>query len=369
MFPTVQRIDAILLDLSLPDSHGLNSFSQVHAKVPQVPVIVLTGTNDDAIALEMMRAGAQDYLVKGETDSRLLVKTIHYAIERSKVAKALDESERMLSTVMSRTPGVVFRCKNDPDWTMEYVSDGMRDICGYAADEFIHNRLRSFISIVEPEDRAVVTAEIKKALDTRQPYVIEYRINTATGDQRWVAERGSATFSDDNELIVREGLLIDVTRRRKAEEALKQREEQFQALVEKSADVISLYNKEGQRTYISPAITNILGYSVEEYIAQDPHWLFHPDDSSPAEARRVYLETHPGEALPVTRRIRHKDGSWRWIEGSIRNLTEEPDIQSVVINFHDITERKLAEEALRESENKFRDLAEKSSCRHLSCSG
>jgi two-component system, sensor histidine kinase and response regulator len=360
LVPGNPRMDAILLNLELPDSQGLATFTQVHAKIPQVPIIVLTGMDDESLAMEAMRAGAQDYLVKGETDIRLLIRAIRYAIERGKVEKTLSETERMLSTVVSHIPGVVYRCKNDPDWTMEYLSNGIGELTGYPAEEFILNRVRSFHSIILAEDRAYVVAEVRKALDAQQPYTIEYRIAIPFGDPKWVADRGSWTFSADRKIIAREGFLVDITRRKEAEKALTQREEQFRTLIENSSEVILLINREGRRTYVSPTITSILGYSVEEYFSQERGAIIHPDDLAQEKADDSYIKSHPGETIPFTRRVYHKNGSLRWVEGSIRNLLGEPGVQSIVVNYYDITERKNAEEALKESEAQFRSMFQNS---------
>jgi two-component system sensor histidine kinase/response regulator len=243
---------------------------------------------------------------------------------------------------------------------MEYVSDGIEDLTGYPAEEFILNRRRSFSSIVVPEDRTAVAAEIRKALDNRQLYTVEYRITIASGDRSWIAERGSWTFSGNNKITAREGFLIDITKYKETEKALKQNEERFRTLIEKSSEVIILRSREGKRTYISPTVTNVLGYSVEEYFSLDRRDLIHPDDKALGEARLSYIEAHPGETVSFTSRMRHKDGNWHWIEGSMRNLVGEPSVGSVVINFHDISERKSTEDALKESMEQFRSIFEHS---------
>jgi signal transduction histidine kinase/DNA-binding response OmpR family regulator len=92
----VGDIDIVLLDLSLPDSHGFDTFVQVQEQVPQVPVIVLSGLDDEAVAIKAVRGGAQDYLVKGEVDGSLLVRAIRYAIERKRAEEALHKyAERL----------------------------------------------------------------------------------------------------------------------------------------------------------------------------------------------------------------------------------------------------------------------------------
>src|SRR4028118_2174643 len=88
--------DVILLDLSLPDKQGLGTIAQTHEAAPDLPIVVLTGLNDKAIALEALRQGAQDYLVKGKIDSDLLVRAIRHAIERAQTLKRLRQSEEQL---------------------------------------------------------------------------------------------------------------------------------------------------------------------------------------------------------------------------------------------------------------------------------
>jgi signal transduction histidine kinase len=95
----VGDIDIILLDLSLPDSHGFDTFVQVQKKVPQVPVIVLSGLDDEAVAIRAVRGGAQDYLVKGQVDGSLLVRAIRYAIERKQAEEALHKYAERLRTL------------------------------------------------------------------------------------------------------------------------------------------------------------------------------------------------------------------------------------------------------------------------------
>ena len=83
-------IDAVLLDLGLPDSQGLNTFEKIHAAAKQVPILILTGFNDDAVALEAVRRGAQDYLIKGKFDAELLIRAISYAVEREKLQETVE---------------------------------------------------------------------------------------------------------------------------------------------------------------------------------------------------------------------------------------------------------------------------------------
>src|SRR5213592_1591036 len=99
-----QGFHAILLDLWLPDSEGLETFARAHAEAPDTPIVVLTGLHDEDLAVKALREGAQDYLVKGQVDGRLLYHAIRYAIERHRVEEALVATQARLQQVLTSTP-------------------------------------------------------------------------------------------------------------------------------------------------------------------------------------------------------------------------------------------------------------------------
>src|SRR5476651_2240241 len=98
------KVSVVLLDLSLPDSSGFNSFSQVEAYASAIPIIVLTGLADTELAIETMASGAQDYLTKGEFDERLLSKSIQYSIERNRIRESLRESNESYRNLFFNNP-------------------------------------------------------------------------------------------------------------------------------------------------------------------------------------------------------------------------------------------------------------------------
>ena len=127
-------------------------------------------------------------------------------------------------------------------------------------------------------------------------------------------------------------------------DAFKQSETLFRTLIENSLDAIVLIDEEGNVTYASPSIVRIVGYTPEEFITFHASDIIHPDDQQPATDLFMKLLSEQGSSVTTQYRVRHKNGSWRWIEGTWKNLLLDPHIQSVVINIHDITERKQAEE-------------------------
>ena len=124
-------VDVVLLDLGLPDSHGLNTFETVHSAVPQVPIVILTGFTDDVQGVEAVRRGAQDYLSKGKFDGPLLARAISYAVERKK----LDEAVQRQAAIIDLSPDAIIIKK--PDDTITFWSLGAEKLYGYTKDEAI----------------------------------------------------------------------------------------------------------------------------------------------------------------------------------------------------------------------------------------
>ena len=142
----------------------------------------------------------------------------------------------------------------------------------------------------------------------------------------------------------------EIAERRRAEEALRASEERFRALIENSSDMITLLNSEGTTVYASPSITRVLGYTPDEYVGRDVFDVLHPDDRDSVMAEFVDIQGRAGRAFRAQYRFRHRDGSWRWIEGVGSNMLAEPSVRAIVMNARDVTERIEAEASLRQAQ-------------------
>src|SRR5713101_7326957 len=126
--------------------------------------------------------------------------------------------------------------------------------------------------------------------------------------------------------------------------ALIQREQWFRALIEQSSDAIVLFTADGTILYASPSTTRVTGRTAQELVGMNGFAYIHPDELEYTRQRLNDLLGHAGEVITVEYRLRHKDGSWRWMEGTATNLFHDQVISAIVVNFRDITERKQAEE-------------------------
>lgn len=137
--------------------------------------------------------------------------------EHRRAEQALRENQRMLATLLSNLPGLVYRCRNDRDWTMEFVSEGCRELTGYAAEDLVDNRKISYAQIIHPADQQRIWDDVQAGLRERMPFEFTYRIRTAGGVEKWVWEHGQGIFSADGTLEALEGFSTDITARRQAE--------------------------------------------------------------------------------------------------------------------------------------------------------
>lgn len=152
--------------------------------------------------------------------------------DRRRAELALRESERRLSTLMSTLPGMAYRCNNDPNWTMEFVSEGCLPLTGYESCELVGNRVISYGDLIQPDDRKSVWEQVQLAVAERRHFQLEYRILTADGQEKWVWEQGSPVFSRSEELEALEGFITDITERKRAEEELAKSNAILQATID-----------------------------------------------------------------------------------------------------------------------------------------
>ncbi|MCC8400526.1 PAS domain-containing protein [Paraburkholderia sp. MMS20-SJTN17] len=221
------RFDIVLLDLGLPDAHGISTFRIFRDRVPELPVLVFTGLDDKSVGLQAIQDGAQDYLVKRSLDPSELSRAIRYAIERHRIARALEESEERFELAVRGASAGLW------DWNPQsgaiWLSPYFKKILGYEPDEFPDDTA-AVREATHPADIERVDACLAAHLEQMRPYDIEYRMRTKSGAYCWVHARAQALwnqFGQPNRML---GWIIDVTERRLAEEALRASREELQRL-------------------------------------------------------------------------------------------------------------------------------------------
>lgn len=136
---------------------------------------------------------------------------------RTRAEGVKQASHRTLETLINALPGMVYRGRNNPQWTMEFVSEGCLTLTGYPPDAFINNRQVTFADLIVPQDRQLVWDDVQTALREDRPFELTYRICTAQGQEKWVLERGRGIYATSGELLGLEGFITDITAEKRAE--------------------------------------------------------------------------------------------------------------------------------------------------------
>ncbi|MEC4891897.1 MAG: PAS domain S-box protein [Oscillatoria sp. PMC 1051.18] len=164
--------------------------------------------------------------------------------EQKQAEFALKESQRALTTLMNNLPGMAYRCQNDRKWTTEFVSQGSYELVGYQPQELIGNRRISFGELIDLRDREKVWQDIQSALRKQQPFELVYRVITATGDCKWLWEKGEGVFTANGEAIAIEGFITDISDRVQVEQALKELNQNLELRVKQRTAQLEATNRE-----------------------------------------------------------------------------------------------------------------------------
>jgi PAS domain S-box-containing protein len=261
----------------------------------------------------------------------------------------LEESEQRFRAVWDSASDAM--ALSNADGTVFAANPAYYHLFGYAPDEVIGYNF----SLIFPKDQQQWAQQQYVTIFQQEEIApaFERMVQRADGSQRFVEARYNF-ISRGGKRTAMLSIIRDITERKQAEERIRASEERFRALLERSADAISLLDKEGRRQYSTPASMRIVGHEQSECVGQVTFDHIHPDDVAHVKCVFAEIMQCPGTSMPAQFRVRHKNGSWVWIEGTGTNLLQIPSVQAIVVNYRDITERKLTEEALLTSEERLR---------------
>jgi len=253
------------------------------------------------------------------------------------------ERRRQLETLTSNLPGIVYRCRNESGWPMEFVRGDCEALTGYATEAIESGAVDWTEDVLHPEDAPRMWEEVQAAIDADEPFEVTYRVRTKDGETRWMWERGRLVDAPVFETEIIEGFITDITERKRREREL----ERYEAYLQGSTDIITVLDADGTIEYQSPAVTRILGYGPAELLGENGFEYIHPEDVAETRAAFTDLVEEARETVTVECRFRTADGEWRWLEVHGRNRLETAPIEGIVTNNRDITDRKERQQELQ----------------------
>ena len=264
---------------------------------------------------------------------------------RKKSEDALKASETKFRTLIENMQGAAYRCALDEDWTMAYLSPVIETISGYQADDFIGNKVRSYASIIYPEDQAMVDRIVRDSLEGKTPYVLEYRIVHADGSIRWIWERGCAIFSQafnerESKVCYLDGVINDITQR-------KQTESQVLTLsqaVEQSPVMVMITGADANIEYVNQSFEDVTGYSAAEVKGKNPRFL--QSGKTPlAHYQELWKALNAGRGWKGELHNRRKNGELYWERANVAPVIDDTGktVHYLAVK-EDITREKQQEE-------------------------
>ncbi len=260
-----EEFAAILLDLTLPDSRGFETLERLLAKFPQKNIIVLTGYSDKEMGLRAVKAGAQDFLVKGAFDSELLAKSLRFSIERTKVLKRLEETQRIAN---------IGNWEYFPVPRVFNATDELYRIFGHGED-----RLQVNCDMLnDPDCPLSILKEVHDEVDIVGSLKKDLKIQQKNGDYRYVSVQCNLRQDESNQLVYL-GIIQDITERKLAEQEIVKSRERYQEIFTQSKDALFICTFDGKFIDFNQATVDVFGYSREELQSiNDAHQLYYPQE-------------------------------------------------------------------------------------------
>jgi PAS domain S-box-containing protein len=351
---STHEFDIIIIDLSLPDSSGIDTFKNVFAAAAEKPVIVLTGLEDESVGINTVKLGAQDFLIKGKLNPNGLKQSINYSIERYKLLKALSENTKMLEEKTDDLLREKLKLAQAQkvahigswEWNVKEsaftCSDELFSILGVEQNE-LNITYQEFLDFIYPEDKQKVISEIEESVSNLSPFNFFHRIVRRDGSIRDIHTMGELLLGDQDIILRIIGTEQDVTERKKEIEL-----EQLAMVAIKSYNAVTIANKDGKIEWVNEGFTRLFGYKLEDVIGTYGQILRRGGDTGLSPETDYYkIIINDKKPLSYENKNYSKDGNEYWVLTSLTpTLDEKGNVEKIISIDSDISKQKIAEKDL-----------------------
>ena len=346
--------DVIILDLSLPDSKGLETFKKVYAHSPETPVIVLTGYEDETVGINAMKLGAQDFLVKGDVNGKELTRSINYSIERFKLLKKLSEntkkleekSDDLLKERLKLADAQKLAHVGSWEWSVsdDFItwSEELCRIHGMDPKESSVSIKRVY-EMIHPSDLGDVKEAISKSIKRQKPFSFYYRIVLPDKTIKTLHARGEVLLNEAGEVAKMVGTDQDVTDRIHEEEL-----EKLALAATQSFNSVVIADRKGRIEWVNEGFTKLTGYKLAD--VQNTHGeVLRKGEPTGLSDQNAHYETIIKEKKPISYEGKNFtiEGDEYWVITTLTPvLNNEGEVEKIIAIDTDITLRKKMEEEL-----------------------
>ncbi len=347
-----KKWDVVISDYVMPNYSGLDALKDFKKKDLDTPFIMISGKIDEEAAIEIMKAGADDFVSKQKL-ARLPI-TIGRELEQAEIKRAkkeaenqLKESERRYRSLIGNIPDVTW--VYDKTGNIIFMSDNVSRIYGFNAKEIMESPIELFRKRIHPEDAVRVKMAYEKSFSHSEDLNIEYRIQHKQGHWIWINDRAT-TFFKDNDVLYASGVFTDVSARKSAELSLMESEEKYRVLIENIPDITWIADKEGNVIFVSPHIKEVTGFEANEIYSGGFNMTFGQINKEDGERIRRDYENLFANGVKVDDefRFKKKDGEWLWLHIRSLNTYVKNGVSYAIGLISDVTEQKTSKIKIRD---------------------
>ena len=343
----------LLVDIDILTKHDKNQLKYLGSNC-NVPIILLCNASEEDFCMEILSDQIHDYIIKGDLNKNLLLKTIKNAIHKHQLEKQLEDSKTKYYNLFHSSPLPKFIYDTE-SLTILDLNDSFLEKYEYTKEEMLGLKTFQLILPSEKPNIEKIVERVRSQSDFSESF-----LKTVTKSGKIIdiiAQSNEIEFEDKKARLV---LIIDVTEKLKIEEDSKLTKERFQALVQDGSELISILDSKGHFTYISQNIERNYGINPQEYIGLNAFDWLHPDDAPFFISEFSKLKFKKRFATKPFRYI-YVDGKWRWLEANIVDMTDNLAVNGIVLNARDVTERIESEMLIKESNLRYEAVAEATS--------
>ena len=271
--------------------------------------------------------------------------------ELKQAEKVLKLRETYLTAIIENLPGIIWL--KDSESHIQLANTKFAHTFGREKPEDLIGKTDLDFSPKEHAEKYL--ADDKKVVSSKKPLHVEELIYDQDS-VKWFETFKMPIFDENREVIGTAGYAQDVSERKETQLEVEKISKHYQTIIEKSPDGFVLLNSKGLFEYASPSALRMFGFELAELTSTPPNDLTHPDDLAMVLSHLNKLVEDPTYVPIIEYRFKHKNGDWSWIESTFSNLLADPNVESILINFRNINERKISESILKQERELYLDL-------------